>query len=61
MKELDILTRAAGGPVLTLNEARATQNLPPLEGGDEVREPQNMAVGGQSGPGNGTEGRSPGA
>lgn len=57
MKELDILTRAAGGPVLTLNEARATQNLPPLPNGDEVREPQNMAVGGQNEPGNGTSNR----
>lgn len=45
-----ILQASVGGPWLTRNEARADNNLPPVEGGDELIVPLNVVEGGQSSP-----------
>ena len=45
-----ILQAAVGGPWMTRNEARADNNLPPVEGGDELIVPLNVVEGGQSSP-----------
>lgn len=45
-----ILQASVGGPWLTRNEARADNNLPPIEGGDELIVPLNVATGGQASP-----------
>jgi HK97 family phage portal protein len=39
------LVSAAGAPILTRNEARARENLPALDGGDELITPLNVVVG----------------
>jgi len=44
------LQTAVGGPWLTRNEARARQNLSPIDGGDELITPLNVLVGGQASP-----------
>lgn len=49
--EQEALTKAAGGPILTRNEARARVNLPPEEGGDRLLRPQNMMPEGEDGAG----------
>lgn len=41
---------SVGAPWRTRNEARALQNLPPVEGGDELVTPLNVLVGGQASP-----------
>lgn len=45
-----ILQSSVGGPWLTRNEARADNNLPPIEGGDELIVPLNVVEGGQASP-----------
>lgn len=40
--EGQILQTAVGGPYMSANEARARQNLPAIEGGDELLRPLNM-------------------
>lgn len=45
-----ILQSAVGGPYMTRNEARADNNLPPVEGGDELIVPLNVIEGGQASP-----------
>lgn len=45
-----IYQSACGGPYMTRNEVRAEQNLPPLEGGDELIVPLNVIEGGQASP-----------
>ena len=45
-----ILQSAVGGPYMTRNEARADNNLPPVEGGDELITPLNVVTGGQASP-----------
>lgn len=45
-----ILQSSVGGPWLTRNEARADNNLPPIEGGDELIVPLNVVSGGQASP-----------
>ena len=45
-----ILQAAVGGPWMTRNEARADNNLPPVEGGDELIVPLNVVAGGQASP-----------
>ncbi|MFB7798942.1 phage portal protein [Isoptericola sp. NPDC056134] len=42
------LQTSVGAPWLTRNEARARQNLPQVEGGDELVTPLNVLIGGQS-------------
>lgn len=44
------LQSSTGAPWMTRNEARALQNLPSLEGGDELITPLNVLVGGQASP-----------
>lgn len=44
-EEADVLSTATGsGAWMTVNEARATQNLPPVQHGNEVLQPLNMAA-----------------
>ena len=45
-----ILQSAVGGPWLTRNEARSDNNLPPIEGGNELIVPLNVIEGGQASP-----------
>ena len=45
-----ILQAAVGGPWMTRNEARADNNMPPIEGGDELIVPLNVLEGGQASP-----------
>ena len=45
-----ILQASVGGPWLTRNEARADNNLPPIEGGNELIVPLNVVTGGQASP-----------
>lgn len=44
-----ILQSAVGGPWLTINEARADNDLPALDGGDALIVPLNVSIGGQAG------------
>lgn len=44
------LSSSVGAPWMTRNEARARQNLPQIEGGDELVTPLNVVVGGQASP-----------
>ncbi|EHK86392.1 phage portal protein [Rhodococcus pyridinivorans] len=41
---------SVGAPYLTRNEARALDNRPPIEGGDELIVPLNVLIGGQASP-----------
>jgi hypothetical protein len=50
VEEAGVLSTAAGRPWLTLNEARAERNLPPIPGGDQVVVPLNVLEGGQPAP-----------
>lgn len=45
-----ILSTSTGGPWMTRNEARARQNLPSIDGGDELIVPLNVIEGGQASP-----------
>lgn len=45
-----ILQSAVGGPWMTRNEARADNNLPPIENGDDMIVPLNVVTGGQASP-----------
>jgi HK97 family phage portal protein len=45
-----ILQASVGGPWLTRNEARRDNNLPPIEGGDELLMPLNLGTGGEPEP-----------
>lgn len=45
-----ILQSAVGGPWMTRNEARADNNLPPIDGGDDIIVPLNVIEGGQASP-----------
>lgn len=45
-----IMQSATGAPWLTRNEARAMQNKPAIEGGDELVVPLNVLIGGQASP-----------
>lgn len=44
------LSTTVGAPTMTRNEGRARQNLPPVEGGDELVTPLNVLVGGLASP-----------
>ncbi len=48
-KRFPALTTAAGRPWMTVNEVRAIENLPPVEEGDELTIPSNVALAGQQG------------
>lgn len=45
-----IIQSSVGGPWLTRNEARADNNLPPIDGGDDLIVPLNVITGGQASP-----------
>ena len=45
----DSLTRSAGRPWRTVNEVRASENLPAIEGGDELTIPTNVMLAGDQG------------
>lgn len=45
-----VIQSSVGGPWLTRNEARRDNNLPPIEGGDELIVPLNVVAGGQASP-----------
>lgn len=49
-EQAQVLQSSTGAPWLTRNEARARQNLPAVEGGDELVTPLNVLVGGQASP-----------
>lgn len=46
----DAIQSAVGGPTMTVNEARAMDNRPPLEGGDELIRPLNVTQPGDTNP-----------
>lgn len=45
-----VFQTAVGGPWMTVNEARAKQNLPAVEGGDELIRPLNVTAPGDQEP-----------
>lgn len=45
-----VLSTSVGAPWITPNEARATQNLPAVDGGDVLTVPLNVTQGGQASP-----------
>ncbi len=45
-ERISILATAAGGPIITVNEARFRENLPPIPGGDLIFVPMNSFRGG---------------
>lgn len=45
-----VLQSSVGGPWMTRAEARAAQNLPPIDGADELIVPLNVSVGGLASP-----------
>ncbi len=46
----EVKQKAVGAPYMTRNEARADENLPPVEGGDVLITPLNVVEGGQANP-----------
>ena len=49
-EQATVLSAGTGAPYLTRNEARARQNLPRIDGGDELVVPLNVLIGGQASP-----------
>jgi len=49
-EQASVLSQSVGGPYMTRNEARARQNLPAIEGGDELIVPLNVTEGGLASP-----------
>lgn len=49
-EQAQVMQSATGAPWLTRNEARALQNRPPVDGGDDLVVPLNVLVGGQASP-----------
>lgn len=50
------MSTATGRPFMTTNEIRSRMNLPPIDGGDELVTPLNVAIGGQTSPQDGVTG-----
>lgn len=46
----DAIQKAVGGPTMTVNEARALDNRPPIDGGDELIRPLNVTQNGDQSP-----------
>jgi HK97 family phage portal protein len=46
----DAIAKAVGGPTMTINEARALDNRPPIDGGDELIRPLNVTQNGNPDP-----------
>lgn len=53
VEQAQVLSTSVGAPWMTPNEARSTQNLPRVDGGDSLTVPLNVAQGGQASPQNG--------
>lgn len=49
-EQAKVTTSAVGGPWMTVNEARAMRNMPPVDSGDELIVPMNVTQGGQASP-----------
>jgi HK97 family phage portal protein len=49
-KQAIVLQTQVGAPIRTRNEARLMQNLPPVDGGDELITPLNVTLGGLASP-----------
>lgn len=49
-EQASVLSTSVGRPWMTANEARARNNLPAIDGGDELVTPLNVLVGGQASP-----------
>ena len=49
-EQASVLSTSTGAPWMTVNEARALRNLPPVEGGDQLVVPLNVTQGGQASP-----------
>lgn len=49
-EQASVLSSSTGAPWMTRNEARSRQNLPSVDGGDELVTPLNVLIGGQSSP-----------
>jgi hypothetical protein len=49
-EQADYNSKSAGAPWKTVNEVRKLENLPPIEGGDQLITPMNVTVGGQASP-----------
>ena len=58
-EQASVMSTSVGAPWITPNEARASQNLPRLEGGDELVVPLNVTKGGQASPQDGGDPRVP--
>lgn len=54
-EQASVLSTSVGAPWITPNEARATQNLPSIDGGDCLTVPLNVTQGGQASPQDGGE------
>lgn len=50
IEQAQVKSSATGAPWLTRNEARALENRPPVDGGDELVVPLNVLTGGQASP-----------
>jgi hypothetical protein len=46
----DAIQKAVGGPTMTVNEARALDNRPPIDGGDTLIVPLNVTQNGNPDP-----------
>lgn len=46
----DAIAKAVGGPTMTINEARALDNRPPIDGGDDLIRPLNVTQNGNPDP-----------
>lgn len=54
IEQSKVISTSVGGPWMTRAEARSLQNLPKLDGTDEIITPLNVLVGGQASPQDGT-------
>lgn len=59
IEQAQVLSRAVGGPHMTRAEARARQNLPHLDGTDELITPMNVTTGGLASPADTAQGGDP--
>ena len=56
-EQVKVFSASVGGPWMTRNEARALQDMPPLDEGNELITPLNVTEGGQASPLDGGDGR----
>lgn len=54
-EQAEVMSTSVGAPWMTRNEARRLQDLPSLDGGDELITPLNVLEGGQASPRDGGE------